>query len=269
VNREDPPVNEREPILRELPEDDGAVLPCTSLASYFRSAVGKARQNQGLEATDTAEYYVVNVLESFADADQLFGVDEDGNRVDEAMAITLCKALDSHYHEKINHFRQLGDRSLFISGFFADSLRRRSVGVTYYIDMGQGAYSSLAGLMRNRGGAVFKDLYSELAGRFSQWVEVLREVSEETKLSAAPQDQPRGTSTSVGPTPAAAARSASPRNSSVAASCPASDPASPPRTRTSAADAQIHLQGTSPERAGEERRKGGETSRPESLRCRR
>lgn len=170
-------------MFSESADDDGAVLPCTSLASYFRGAVTKARHNQGLDATDAAEFYVVSVLESFADADQLFGVDEEGNRIDEALAISLSKAVESHRHEKINRFRELGDRSLFISGFFADSLRRRPVGVTYYIDMGQGAYASLAGLMRIRGGNAFREIYAELAERFGQWVEVLREVSEQVQVA--------------------------------------------------------------------------------------
>ena len=40
--------------------------------------------------------------------------------------------------------KKLGDRSLYISGFFADSLQRKVVDVDYYAEMGGVAYGALA-----------------------------------------------------------------------------------------------------------------------------
>ncbi|MEL6177849.1 MAG: hypothetical protein AAFS10_02800, partial [Myxococcota bacterium] len=107
------------------PTGSSSVVTCASLASYFYEKVDDAKQNQGLEATDETSYYVVTLLESFAQADTLYGVDADGHRRDEALAMILAKAVESNSNDTIGHYRRLGDTSLFISGFFGDSLRRR------------------------------------------------------------------------------------------------------------------------------------------------
>ena len=50
--------------------------------------------------------------------------------------------------EQRARLRSLGDFSLFMSGFFPDSFRRRLVDVDYYVSMGEYAYGSLARLGR-------------------------------------------------------------------------------------------------------------------------
>lgn len=181
-------------LVDEAPVDQstesGGVLTCTSLAAYFHETLNQARANQGLETTDATAYYVVNLLDSFAQADRLYTLSPEGRREDEALAQLLARAVESQPGERAEHYRRLGDVALFVSGFFADSLRRRPVGVAYYVDMGQGAYASASGLMRRGSGAqALRALLSELAASFEGWVEVLREVSEEVRLSDPPARQ--------------------------------------------------------------------------------
>jgi hypothetical protein len=73
--------------------------------------------------------------------------------------------------------RQLGDFSLYVAGFFTDSLSRKLVDVDYYIGMGGAAYENVARLEEKRARAI---LFAELAGKFPQFVDVLAQVSEET-----------------------------------------------------------------------------------------
>ena len=74
----------------------------------------------------------------------------------------------------------MGDLSLFISGFFADSLTRSLVDVDYYIQLGECAYGSLA----RRGDPALGDVFDELAVKFSVCVDVLAEVSERSALAS-------------------------------------------------------------------------------------
>jgi hypothetical protein len=76
--------------------------------------------------------------------------------------------------------KKVGDLSLFISGFFSDSLNRSLVDVDYYIQLGECAYGSLA----RRGDDTFTDVFDELAEKFAAFVDVLGEVSERTALSS-------------------------------------------------------------------------------------
>ncbi len=168
-----------------LPDDDPSrsLLQYTSLTAYFHEQLGQVRQSQNFDATEVSEIYVLNLLETFAQPDQLFIVDESGRRQSEALAMILHGAVFGNPADQVHHYKRLGDLALFISGFFSDSLKRRSVGVSYYIDMGQAAYATLAGLIRGSASGVFRDLYQELAESFSGWVEVLCQLSEQLGLT--------------------------------------------------------------------------------------
>ena len=69
-------------------------------------------------------------------------------------------------------YREMGDRALFVSGFFRQSLDSKIVGLDYYLNMGAMAYSYLS---------KFQDMgmppvFSELSHRFASCSEILRDV---------------------------------------------------------------------------------------------
>ena len=75
--------------------------------------------------------------------------------------------------------------SLFIAGFFADSLAHRLVDLDYYICMGGNAYGSLSDEMRRTlRGRVLADIYRELARKFQTVVDVLNEVRDAARQSS-------------------------------------------------------------------------------------
>ena len=86
--------------------------------------------------------------------------------------------------ERRNCLREIGDRSLFVSGFFAESLGRRLVDVDYYIEMGGAAYRALAGTERAYAavGETFVGVFHELSERFENVVDALILISQRTSL---------------------------------------------------------------------------------------
>ena len=161
------------------PGPEAPVVQYTSVAAYFHEQVVAARTDQGLAATQPAEFYVVTMLESFTHADTFYRVDESGKRDLEALAGILLKACDETTPGKqLNHYRRLGDLALYLAGIFADSLRRTSVGLSYYIQMGQAAYATLAHHGQNTNEAL-RDIFGELSQTFTAWVEVLRQLGED------------------------------------------------------------------------------------------
>jgi hypothetical protein len=73
-----------------------------------------------------------------------------------------------------------GDVSLFVSGFFSDSLTKRLVDSDYYVRMGGYAYAKLAKLSAHQ---TMVAMFSELSMKFVQFVDVLNEVSEASALT--------------------------------------------------------------------------------------
>ena len=82
--------------------------------------------------------------------------------------------------EQRDGLRRVGDLSLYISGFFSDSLNRRLVDVDYYIPLGECAYGSLA----RTGDDTLGDVFDELSEKFTAFVDILGEVSERTAMTS-------------------------------------------------------------------------------------
>jgi hypothetical protein len=150
------------PILREQ-----------SPVEFFKELVESALARQQMSSGDFTSYYLVNLLCQF--------VRLDGRATPEhsdPLAIRLARALSSERGEQRARLRSLGDFSLFMTGFFPDSLTRRAVDVDYYVSMGEYAYGSLSRLDDE----AFSDVFGDLARRFVGYVDVLSDVSEHTGL---------------------------------------------------------------------------------------
>jgi hypothetical protein len=75
--------------------------------------------------------------------------------------------------------RRLGDVSLFVAGFFAQSFARKLIDIDYHIAMGGRAYGTLADNLRGTlRGQAFAAIFLELAQKFQRLVDVLNDVAE-------------------------------------------------------------------------------------------
>jgi hypothetical protein len=141
---------------------------------YFKELVESALEHQQLATSEMTSFYVVNLLAGFVHLDGSPAADH------EPLGIRLAKALQAGGTRQRDGLRRVGDTSLFISGFFGDSLTRSLVNVDYYISLGECAYSSLARQSDER----LSEVFDELAEKFSGFVDVLGEVSERTGLTS-------------------------------------------------------------------------------------
>lgn len=141
---------------------------------YFRELVESAIQRQRLTTREITSFYLVNLLAGFIHSNRS-GTDDD-----EALGVRFVRALGAAGMRQRDELRQVGDHSLFISGFFADSLHRSLVDIDYYIQLGEQAYGSLA----RTNDPALGDVFDELAGKFTAFVDVLGDVSERTALTS-------------------------------------------------------------------------------------
>jgi len=151
-----------------------ALFRSESPIEYFKELVESALEHQQLATSEMTSFYVVNLLAGFVHLDGSPAADH------EPLGIRLAKALQAGGTRQRDGLRQVGDTSLFISGFFGDSLTRSLVNVDYYISLGECAYSSLARQSDER----LSEVFDELAEKFSGFVDVLGEVSERTGLTS-------------------------------------------------------------------------------------
>lgn len=158
---------------------DDRVLPVSSLREFFRDSLGEAISNQNVEVREETSHYVVNLLTMFARSEELYERTPDGLGL-KPLAMMLSEALEAPSHlDRTRSLQRLGDISLFVSGFFANSLARKLVDVDYYIGMGGLAYGSLSEHVRGTlKGRALATVFAELADKFQTLVDVLNEVSE-------------------------------------------------------------------------------------------
>lgn len=150
-----------DPLLQETP------------AEFFKDHIESALAHQRLKARGLTSYYLVDLLCRFTRPDARIPF-HDAQQT--PLALRLARALESVGMEQRVRLRNLGDFSLFMSGFFSDSLRRKAVDVDYYVSMGEYAYSSLA----RREDDAFGEVYAELGRKFVPFMDVLTEISERT-----------------------------------------------------------------------------------------
>ena len=151
------------------------LIMATSAQAYFREALVSAMRKSNLTFTESAQLYVVHLLNEFSRAEKAFaGVDPGENIV---VAELLERAHSAEDFEALRIYRHLGDTSLYLLGFFKESRQGRIVSLTYYMDMGAVAYSFASDLSRAYAinSAV---LFQELSDRFADVVKVLENIAQ-------------------------------------------------------------------------------------------
>jgi hypothetical protein len=159
--------------------ENRSLLAVTSLREFFHDSVQTALRQQRVAVDDHTEHYVVNVLTMFARSEELFEKTPEGVRL-RPLAHMLAEASEAPTAQRRDEtLRRLGDVSLFVAGFFAQSFARKLVDVDYHIAMGGRAYGTLAESMRGTlRGQAFAAVFMELAQKFQRLVDVLNEVAE-------------------------------------------------------------------------------------------
>ncbi len=149
-----------------------------SADTYFSDIVKEALEKRSLSTFPLVSSYLVNLLKFYLNTDNLFRFSkEKGKRERSTLAELYLKAEQSDRSLKVELFKELADTSLYISGFFTDSLNRKLVDVSYYKNMGELAYDRLASQSADDLGV---KVYQEFSKRFTCYMDVLSYISQKT-----------------------------------------------------------------------------------------
>jgi hypothetical protein len=142
-----------------------------SAVEYFKDLVDRALTHQGVATQELTSYYVVQLLAGF--------LQQPENLDEGPLSVRLVQALESGGMRQRASLKQIGDLSLFIAGFFSESLNRKMVDVDYYATIGGRAYHALSRVETD----TFSPVFAELGSKFVDFVDVLSEVSERTSCA--------------------------------------------------------------------------------------
>lgn len=146
------------------------VTLATSVDEFFHEVVTDALSAVDLEASEPASWYLVGLLGEMTRT----------RLTDEPLGMKLAQ---THVEpaERVRTLKQVGDTSLYVAGFFAESLQRSLVDVDYYVGLGQNAYGQLARSLGTT--ASLTEVYQELADKFPRFVDVIAEIRKRTDFA--------------------------------------------------------------------------------------
>lgn len=145
---------------------------------FFKEQLEKAMEHQRVSTSAFTEHYLVNLLSGAVKSDRPPAPPDEGEM---PLALLYVRAAQASRLERARLLRLTGDTALFVSGFFADSVSRTLVDLTYYKTMGGSAYARLSREDARLG--VGPSIFTELAVRFTEFADLLAEVSEQSRLS--------------------------------------------------------------------------------------
>jgi len=159
--------------------DEPRIVPFADLREFFDDLVRAAVRRQRLATRDDSLRYLVDLLAEFSRADRL-----DRSAAGEYLRLPFL-ALIRHAaigdpREKLRFLIEFGDATLYLVGFFADSLRHGLVSAEEFVAAGGAAYGSAARLLDRQSGRTLAEMFGELSEKFARFVDVFTEVSEES-----------------------------------------------------------------------------------------
>jgi len=83
--------------------------------------------------------------------------------------------------DRVKLLKHLADSSLYIGGFFQESLGRSNVDVDYHVDMGGRAYGQLSGAALRGEHNKWRPVFEELSQKFERLIELLSEMADLNK----------------------------------------------------------------------------------------
>ncbi len=157
---------------------EGKIRFLVSTREFFNDIVQDAIHARKMETFPLAKSYLVSILENYVHTNNLYDSQADNGKLTrETLAETFLKAQNSNSLVKIELLKKLGDVSLYVSGFFGDSLSRKIVDVDYYVDMGETAYATLALEIKED---TSKMVFKEFSSRFIEYVDLLTAISQKS-----------------------------------------------------------------------------------------
>lgn len=150
---------------------------------HFSEVVKEACQNRQIKAQPAVEVYLVQLLQYYLDSKNLYrsSHEDSSEKPPETFAEMYLQAINAENNKKKELMRTLADRSLYLTGFFGDSLQRKTVDIEYFAEIGSAAYSNLHAWTKEDS---LSYVYKTFSKRFMDFVEVLNYISEKSLVQS-------------------------------------------------------------------------------------
>ncbi len=155
-----------------MPQPD--IVAVTSMREFFQQAVHAALEHHPYQPHEATASYLVDLLCNHTKSSKV--------DLNQALALLMAQSQQALPSESIGALKKVGDQSLYVSGFFSDSIRRSKLDPDYYVVLGGTAYQRLSGVLQRHGDTKLVIVYTELAHEFPRFVQVLSDIKHQGDL---------------------------------------------------------------------------------------
>lgn len=118
------------------------IILSSSLKGFFFDGLSELNQKSLCPVPQSVIYYSSDVLDKFALSQDFFETSE-GKVREKILGMKLLEATQFSREEQRKVYKEVGDMSLLVCGYFSESVNKKLVDVQYYSQLGKMAYSHL------------------------------------------------------------------------------------------------------------------------------
>jgi hypothetical protein len=123
-------------------DDAKKIILSANLQGYFFEGLVELNKKSLCPVPESVIYYSSDVLDKFALSQDFFEVSE-GKVREKILGMKLLEATQLPREEQKKVYKEVGDMSLMVCGYFAESVNKKMVDTQYYAQLGKMAYGHL------------------------------------------------------------------------------------------------------------------------------
>lgn len=124
------------------------IILSASLKGFFFEGLNDLNKKSLCPVPESVIYYSSNVLDKFALSSDFFETSE-GKVREKILGTKLLEATQMSRDEQKKIYKEVGDMSLLVCGYFSESVNKKIVDTHYYAQLGKMAYSHLNHVIPN------------------------------------------------------------------------------------------------------------------------
>ena len=159
-------------------KDKDSLVFETSLQGYFFDLLQEINTNSSAPLPKEPIHYSSEVMGQFGDAQSLFE-NAEGKIQEKILGIKLLEVAHQNEAQAKRVLKDVGDTSLFLCGYFAESLNRRILDIKYYENIGKIAYNRLDSIVPSAYERA--SFYKHLSSNFEYLTMMIKMVSVKSK----------------------------------------------------------------------------------------
>lgn len=154
-----------------------------SAEEHFSEVVHEACVERQIKTHPQVEAYLVQILKHYLISKNFHQplANDSTEKPLETFAEMYLTAISAEAPKNKEIMRTVADKTLYLTGFFAESLQKKVVDIDYYSDIGSAAYHNLAVWTKQD---TLSTVFTTFSKRFKDFVYVLNYVSEKSQIQS-------------------------------------------------------------------------------------